>query len=121
MPGSIRVNTVKKTPDHLILKPLYRYGWCNSFLEISLVPLLFIQVDEVSDGEEAKPDDDDENILTLESNEAKSDLLGCDTETAESANLLAGPDAHVDQLNLLGQEGEGMGSNNGQNRNLLDF
>jgi len=79
------------------------------------------QVDEVSDGEEAKPDDDDENILTLDSNEAKSDLLGRDTETAESANLLAGPDAHVDQMNLLGQEGEGMGSNNGQNRNLLDF
>jgi hypothetical protein len=57
---------------------------CGSF---SL--FIFIQefIDNVSDGEEAKPNDDD--------NKALSDLLGDDTQT-ESTNLLAGLDTQVD-------------------------
>jgi hypothetical protein len=51
-------------------------------------------IDNVSDGEEAKPNDD-EIILKLDDNKALSDLLGDDTQT-ESTNLLAGLDTQVD-------------------------
>ena len=54
----------------------------------------------MSDGEEAKPNDD-EIILKLDDNKAASDLLGDDTQT-ESTNLLAGLDTQVDnQIDLL--------------------
>ena len=51
-------------------------------------------IDNVSDGEEAKPYDD-EIILKLDDNEVASDLLGDDTQT-ESTNLLAGLNTQVD-------------------------
>ena len=74
----------------------------------------------MSDGEEAKPDDD-ENILNLDNNEAESDLLVGVTQT-ESTNLLAGLDTQVDnQMDLLSLQGEGKISQDNQKMNLLDF
>ena len=72
--------------------------------------------DNVSDGEEAKPNDD-ENILKLDNNEAESDLLVGVTQT-ESTNLLAGLD---NQMDLLSLQGEGTISQDNQNMNLVDF
>ena len=60
----------------------------------SLFILIQEFIDNVSDGEEAKPNDD-EIILKLDDNKAASDLLGDDTQT-ESTNLLAGLDTQVD-------------------------
>ena len=74
----------------------------------------------MSDGEEAKPNDD-ENILNLDNNEAESDLLVGVTQT-ESTNLLAGLDTQVDnQMDLLSLQGEGKISQDNQKMNLLDF
>ena len=68
----------------------------------------------MSDGEEAKPNDD-EIILKLDDNKAASDLLGDDTQT-ESTNLLAGLDTQVDnQIDLLSLQKDT------QNSNLVDF
>ena len=74
----------------------------------------------MSDGEEAKPNDD-ENILKLDNNEAESDLLVGVTQT-ESTNLLAGLDTQVDnQMDLLSLQGEGKISQDNQKMNLVDF
>ena len=74
----------------------------------------------MSDGEEAKPNDD-ENILNLDNNEAESDLLVGVTQT-ESTNLLAGLDTQVDnQMDLLSLQGEGKISQDNQKMNLVDF
>ena len=74
----------------------------------------------MSDGEEAKPYDD-ENILKLDNNEAESDLLVGVTQT-ESTNLLAGLDTQVDnQMDLLSLQGEGKISQDNQKMNLVDF
>eukprot|EP00090_Calanus_glacialis_P006070 TRINITY_DN14768_c0_g1_i1.p1 TRINITY_DN14768_c0_g1~~TRINITY_DN14768_c0_g1_i1.p1 ORF type:complete len:286 (-),score=99.29 TRINITY_DN14768_c0_g1_i1:61-918(-) len=71
-------------------------------------------IDNVSDGEEAKPNDD-EIILKLDDNEAASDLLGDDTQT-ESTNLLAGLNTQVDDpMDLLGLQKDN------KNSNLVDF
>ena len=68
----------------------------------------------MSDGEEAKPNDD-VIILKLDDNEAASDLLGDDTQT-ESTNLLAGLNTQVDnQMDLLGLQKDN------KNSNLVDF
>jgi hypothetical protein len=70
--------------------------------------------DNVSDGEEAKPNDD-ENILKLDDNEAASDLLCDDTQT-ESTNLLAGLNTQVDnQMDLVDLQEDK------QNSNLVDY
>ena len=68
----------------------------------------------MSDGEEAKPNDD-EIILKLDDNKAASERLGDDTQT-ESTNLLAGLDTQVDnQIDLLSLQKDT------QNSNLVDF
>ena len=89
----------------------------HTHLRFSSPILLQEFTDNVSDGEEAKANDD-ENILKLDNNEAESDLVSGDTQT-ESTNLLAGLDTQVDnQMNLLSLQGEGTVS---QDMNLLDL
>jgi hypothetical protein len=64
-------------------------------------------IDNVSDGEEANPNDD-EIILNLDDNKAASDLLGYDTQT-ESTKPLAGLATQVDNLmDLLGLQKENL-------------
>ena len=95
--------------------PLQRTFLHFAFLgAFSLFILIQEFIDNVSDGEEAKPNDD-EIILKLDDNKAASDLLGDDTQT-ESTNLLAGLDTQVDnQIDLLSLQKDT------QNRNLVDF
>ena len=84
------------------------------FCAFSLFILIQEFIDNVSDGEEAKPNDD-EIILKLDDNKAASERLGDDTQT-ESTNLLAGLDTQVDnQIDLLSLQKDT------QNRNLVDF
>ena len=85
------------------------------FCAFSLFILIQEFIDNVSDGEEAKPNDD-EIILKLDNdNEAASDLLGDGTQT-ESRNLLADLYTQVDnQMDLLGLQEDN------KNSNLVDF
>ena len=81
---------------------------------VSLFILIQEFIENVSDGEEAKPNDD-EIILKLDDNEAASDLVGDDTQT-ESTNLLAGLNTQVDDpMDLLGLQKDN------KNSNLVDF
>ena len=92
----------------------------HTHLRFSSPILLQEFTDNVSDGEEAKPNDG-ENILKLDNNEAESDLLVGVTQT-ESTNLLAGLDTQVDnQMDLLSLQGEGKISQDNQKMNLVDF
>ena len=77
----------------------------------------------MSDGDEAKPDDDDENILKLDTKSTESDMHGGQTQTdSENLVLLSGLDTQVDnQTGLLDMQGERLVRQESKNINLLDF
>ena len=74
----------------------------------------------MSEGDEAKPDDD-EDMLNLNTNITDPDLLGGETNIeSENFCLLAGLDTQVDnQTDLLDMQGEGLAVQD--SKNLLDI